>query len=111
MHNLENIKTNFQYRDILSWYDLAPKEQAEFNYIKDQNRAEWSEFFRYRGNVYDLGDFSRIITEHRPGFYHYTEPDSPLAQWEAIASDSYFSGVVIKYNEDHSKIIVGVYSI
>lgn len=29
------IKTNNQPRDILSWYDLTPAEQKEFDYLEE----------------------------------------------------------------------------
>ena len=38
------IKTNNQYRELLSWYDLTEKEKFEFDY----DNAEESSFFRYK---------------------------------------------------------------
>ena len=93
------IKTNNQPRPILFAYELTDKEKQEFDYIEDINSANcFSSFFRYKGEVYDIGEFMWICSS------------SPLygKGWEGYSSDSYFSGIVVKYHDTDS-IIVGTY--
>lgn len=87
------IKTNNQPRDIISWYDLTPEEQKEFDYLEDGEGL----FFRYKNQVYDLGKFMRVD--------HTTIPD----KWHGYAADSYFSGVLVRYTSDCEQVIVGSY--
>ena len=86
------IITNNQPRDLISWYDLTEKEQADFDYIED---GEFSGF-RYKGQVYDLGEFMRC-------------PDSvnDFSDWNGISYDTFFSGVLVKYTNDFESVIVG----
>jgi len=52
-------------------------------------------FFRYRGNVYDIGEFMRCESK-----------DSPLASWHGYSSDSMFSGVLIRLVDNGESVIV-----
>ena len=81
------IKTNNQPRDILTWYDLTPAEQKEFDYLEE---GEGSFFFRYKNQAYDLGEFMRIDANIAP---HPQRDD--WEKWHGYASDSYFSGVLV----------------
>lgn len=93
------IKTNNQPRSIIYGYELTEKEQAEFDYIND---IESAQFFRYRGNLYDLGEFMYIDRKRESlpeGFKH----------WHGYQSDSFFSGLLVKYTNDDDCVIVGTY--
>lgn len=100
------IKTNSQWRHILYWYDLTDKERKDFDYLPEGEGS----FFRYKGQVYDMGEFSRIIP---PGATrrHPTECANPdLQDWDAYASDSFFSGIVVKIDRDGwERVKVGRY--
>lgn len=85
------IKTNNQPRNILSWYDLTPAEQKEFDYFDPVNIGN---FFRYKGNVYDIGEAMRI---------------EGVAGWQGYYSGTAFSGVLIRYTSDCEQVIVGQY--
>lgn len=87
------IKTNNQPRDVLTWYDLTPAEQKEFDYLEEGEGS----FFRYKGWVYDLGEFTRAD--------HSSIPD----KWQGYISHSYFSGVLVRYASDYESVIVGSY--
>ena len=87
------IKTNNRPRDILSWYDLTPAEQKEFDYLEEGEGS----FFRYKNLIYDLGEFVRVD--------HTVIPD----KWHGYASGSYFSGVLVRYTSDCEQVIVGQY--
>ena len=90
-----NIKTNHQFRDILNSHDLTPKELKEFNYLDEDEGS----FFRYKGQVYDLGEFMA-----------WANPNTPTKkEWDSFRSDSYFSGLVVKYSEGYDAVKVGFY--
>ena len=50
------IKTNNIPRAVFSGYDLTDKEKAEFDYYSPEELC-CALFFRYKGNVYDIGGF------------------------------------------------------
>lgn len=98
---------------VVYGWDLSEEERAEFDYIADSDHELWEEvpnqFFRYRGNVYDLGEFVRIVPQGATGgpFCHYDHTGA-LKGWDGIATDSFFSGVVVKYVSDEL-LRVGLY--
>jgi hypothetical protein len=86
------IITNNVPRDVLYSHELPAKELAEFDYLDNPEEAS---FFRYKGEVYDLGEFMRGGGE--------------LSAWDGYQSDSYFSGILVKYAQDNERVIVGRY--
>ena len=87
------IKTNNQFRELLYWHELTEKEQTEFDY----DGAEDSTFFRYKGYTYTLCDFMRV------------EREGPFKGWDGILSDSFFSGVLVKFSDDGDAVKVATY--
>lgn len=77
------IITNHHPRLLLYWEQLTPKEQKEFTF----EGKEEVDYFRYRGCVYTVGDFMRC-----------SEPLATLG-YDGYHSDSFFSGILIKYVE------------
>lgn len=99
MSNL-TIRTNNKPRPIIDAYELTEKERQEFDYLDWQaidRGVDSASFFRYKGRIYDLGEFMRV------------EVGSPLSDWVGVSPNSYFSGLVAKYTEDREHIIVGQY--
>jgi hypothetical protein len=88
------VITNRQPRDLIGWHDLTCKEQAEFDWLKEDERED-ADFVRYKGWVYCTQDFMACRTTFKP--------------WDGYASDSYFSGVVIRFVERGERVIVGRY--
>ena len=86
-----DIKTNNQPRPILLWVELSDAEQAEFDYLTEDDAAG-SDFVRYRGTVYHLGDFMR----------------SPLDGWDGYHSDSAFSAILCRYVDDGEAVVMGL---
>jgi hypothetical protein len=80
------IITNHKPHPILYWDQLSPKEKKEFTF----SNKEESEYFRYRGNIYTLGDFMRCTGPFEGKNY------------DGYLSDSFFSGILIKYTETNS---------
>ena len=85
------IITNNHYRPVLYWHELTTKEQEE---LKDSyDTIEESTFFRYRQRVYDLGEFMRVQLG--------TAFNSVVKEWDGYHNDSFFSAVVVKYDNDY----------
>ena len=84
------IVTNNCPRTILSWYDLTPAEQKEFDYLEDGEGS----FFRYKGWVYNLEEAMRI---------------EGVAGWQGYYGETAFSGVLIRYTSYFEQVIVGRY--
>ena len=110
MSNQITIKTNNQVRDVLRSYDLTEKERAEFDYLDDEE-IECASFFRYKGQGYDLGEFIRLVERSKQrGFEHGCDAASPLLKWHGIMTESYFSGLLVRYADEHCEsVIVGRY--
>lgn len=88
-------------REVIYGFELSPAEQAEFDYLdwtSEDGSGPSGEFFRYKGQLYDLGEFSRI--ENQAG---------ELNGWDGYKSDSFFSGLVVRYVEHGERVIVGRY--
>ena len=93
MSDTITIKTNNVPRDVLYWWELTDTERAEFDYLDSEVAQSDASFFRHRGNVYDLGEF--MI--------------SPVKGWDGYHSDSYFSGMLVRYVEDCERVIIATY--
>lgn len=95
------IVTNNVPRDILDSWELTPKEREQFDY-HDWNKLDKGEdsasFFRYKGELYDLGWFMRFTSKTGEG-----------ADWDGHYATSYFSAILVKMVDDQSdvRIIVG----
>lgn len=108
------ITTNRHKLPLLSGYELTRKEREELDYIAPVNdESTWSEctdrFFRYRGSIYDVYEFVRIVPRsEQVGFEHGVDADSPLLKWDGIQTNSYFSGIVVKYCEGYEYVQAGL---
>ena len=94
------VITNNVPRDVIDAWQLTPDERAEFDYLNwDAIEAgnDSASFFRYKGELHDLGDFEG-------------RPPEILKGWDGYQSDSFFSGIVVKYADDQFEtVIVGTY--
>ena len=92
------VITNNTPRATIGWHDLTKKEQKDFNYLKTNDEKLDAIFIRYRDNVYNLSEFMKV---------HNIKT---LKGWDGYVSDSYFSGVVLKFVEDgNDYVIMGRY--
>lgn len=99
------IRTNNVPRDFVDAWELSPKERAEFDYIDWQaieDGRDSATFFRYKGVLYDLGEFHL-------GRVQMARSGSQFASWDGYMSDSFFSGLVIRLVDDGERCIVGRY--
>ena len=100
---MTKVITNHVPRDIVQPWELTIKEREQFDYL-DWEALEAGndsrEFFRYRGETYDLSDFPESIPPGTPG------------RWDRFRSDSFYSGIVVRFlfdgEEPTDQIIVGL---
>jgi hypothetical protein len=99
------IITNHVPREIIDAWSLTPADRAEFDYLDwpaiDDGRDSAS-FFRYRGQLYDIGEFSATWGISRDSGL----PDD-FAGWHGYMSDTFFSGVLVRYTSDHESVVIG----
>ena len=93
------IRTNYVPRDIVYAWELLPAEREEFDYLDwdaiERGEGYNDQFFRYKGEVYDLGEFER----------------SNVAGWDGQQTDTFFSATLVRYVDDYERVVVGrIYS-
>lgn len=91
------VKTNLQPRPVISWYDLTDAEKKELDHYDDCDRQAGFNGFRFKGNVWDFDEFSRV--QH--------EGALDKAGWGGVAGQSAFHGVVIAISKDMETVVVG----
>ncbi len=101
------IITNNHPRPLACLAELPAKVRADFDYVGDDFDAR---FVQYKGHWYDVYDTQAIRTV--PGFpmgwAMVVAEDSPLADWDSIVSETFFSGVLFRLVGD-DQVIVGQY--
>ena len=105
------IRTNRHRYELVSYaeaYGTLGFKPSYFGYIMDEDRYS-ERLFRYRGEWYDVDEFSPApatvgadnqMIQHLPG-------------WDAFQSDSYFSGIAVKFltgDDDGFVQVATVYS-
>lgn len=99
------VRTNNHKRPVLNRWELTAKESAEFDYLEEDE----GQFFRFKGQVYDLGEFSRITAPGSERLHPMECQALELQGWDGYACDSFFSGVLVKYADKFESVIVGQY--
>ena len=92
------IKTNGHWYELVSFEELPESARSDFDYVTGEDRYS-PRFFRYRRAWHDACEF--MVTP--------ATPTNPLEGWQGYQSDSYFSGVVIRHDENFERIQVGTY--
>jgi hypothetical protein len=106
-----NIVTNNVPRPVIDAWELTASEQEEFDYVNwpaIEAGEDSASFFRYKGQLYDLGEFTADY-----GITRGSGLPDEMKGWDGYMSESFFSAIVVKYvNEDGDwSVIVGtVYS-
>jgi|OM-RGC.v1.029205659 hypothetical protein len=88
------IQTNHHEYTLYTWDELPPKARADFDYLTDNERMAFEpRFVKYLGSWYDTHEFS-VLPRHagQPGLL-----DAATRGWHAYQSDSFFSGVLIRW--------------
>ena len=103
------IKTDNKWRPLAALADLPEKAQKEFEYI-DGDSIYDLRFVKYKGVWYDAMDTQRITVGNSfRGWDMYVTKDHPFAKWSSFISDSFFSGILFKLDDDFDRVIVGRY--
>ncbi len=94
------IKSNGIARATVDAYELTPEERKQFDYLNWEaiDKGEDSAtFFRYRGGLYDLGEFMRC------------EEDGHFAKlgWDGYASDTMFSCLLVRFRRNGDYVVIG----
>ncbi|CAB5237915.1 hypothetical protein UFOVP142_6 [uncultured Caudovirales phage] len=89
------VITNNVPRDLLTWGEIPESARAKFDYIKEDDRWDYR-FFSYRGQWYDANEFMR------------NNAPSLDRKWDGLNSDSFFSGIAIRYVQDYERIVVAL---
>jgi hypothetical protein len=104
------ITTNNNHRELVSLYDLAPRDRADFDYITG-DEVYAPRLFRYLGQWYDVSEFVRVIPADEitaNPFIHRVAKDSPYLAWDGIQTQSAFDAIVVRYVDDQcEKVVVG----
>ena len=109
------LTTNNQPRPLAALCSLPDKARAAFDYVGPDD-AYTPRFFFYRGEWHDSFDAQRIEPDsgraHRMGWAARVHPGEPLARFDALATDSYFSGLAWRFvgDERDSVIVARFYS-
>ena len=88
------IRTNNVPRLLKYGYEMPEKLRSDFDYIDAEEFATHN-FFVFKGQWYDIGEFMCCDSDHFKGWHGYTP-------------DSFFSGVLVKYVGD-DRVVVGQY--
>lgn len=90
------VRTNLVPRELFSGYTLTDKEREQFDYYTSQEIDDQS-FFRFKGNIYDIGEFMR------------TQAGGALerAGWDGADGQSAFHAVVVHLCTDGESVVVG----
>lgn len=96
------IITNNVPRQTIDAWELSEKERKEFDYIdweKIEKGEDSATFVRYKGELYDLGDFMSVNDVHTGVFN----------DWHGYISDTFFSGILLKWvpDSDWEQVIMG----
>ena len=90
------IITNNKPRFIIYGCELTAKEREQFDYY-DKQELDNASFVKYKGNIYDIGEFMRV------------EENSDLLPWQGYSAQSAFHAILIKFIDDNEKVIVGTF--
>jgi hypothetical protein len=106
-----HIVCNNKPRVLQCLADMPEKSRADFDYVDDEYSAR---FVLYRGAWHDTYDTQRIEPgagrAHPMGWMMRVHPGSPLARFDGISSDSYFSGTLFRFIGTDSVIVARYYS-
>ena len=91
------ITTNNHSRPLIYGHELTDEEKQDFDYL--DNIEEDFTGFRYKNQVYSLDQFMRIE--------NHTSID--FNSWDGYHSDSFFSGILVKFSDCGESVIVGMY--
>tara|TARA_R100001244_G_C5135758_1_gene126836 strand:+ start:97 stop:423 length:327 start_codon:yes stop_codon:yes gene_type:complete len=93
------IKTNNVPRNLLYGYELTAKEAEDFDYIDKEDFAT-TDFAKYKGNIYHIGDMMST---------HGEMTGMPIlceAGWSGYEAETMWSGIVLRYADAYCETVV-----
>jgi len=105
MSNLQ-ITTNNVPRPLVPRSALPEKVRKDFDYIETWD--ETPRFVKYHGEWYDVIDTQRISTSKlmgRVGWEMNVDTGHPFAEWDAVVSDSFFSGMLFRFTGGDTVVV------
>ncbi len=91
------IITNNTPRELVCFLDIPAAKQDDFDYLDTDEHCS-PRFVKYKGEYYDTFEFTRV-----------GGTSNPLKGWDGVQSDTFFSGVLIKWRDEYEAVIVGRY--
>lgn len=104
MSDTLTIVTNNVPRNPLYWYELTAKEQAEFGYLDTEDKQSEATFVRYNGWTYALAEFMACPTSEQS---NPQMRDAGFHKWSGYHSDSFFSGILVRYVDNCERVVMG----
>ena len=98
------VTSNNVPREVIDAAYLTPKERAEFDYLDwpaIDAGTDSASFFRYRGQLYDLGEFMADY-----GMLKGSGLPAHLRDWDGFLAESAFSAIVVRYEGDSGDYVV-----
>ena len=93
------IKSNNVPRNYSYGVNFNGKERTEmleqFDYLTEEDFNQ-HRFINYKGFWYDLCDFMLV-----------RDNELKKLKWDGISTDTYFSGVIVRYVEDDEQVVMG----
>ena len=101
------IKTDNKWRNLLYGYELPVKWRREFDWIKNDEEYENTNFAKYHGQYYDINEFQVLPTIGDASGKHVVYPE--FRGWDGYMNDTYSSGVLIKLSSDGEQYKIGIF--
>jgi hypothetical protein len=95
------VITNGHPRPVILASELTEDDLRRLGYTPDEGDT----FVHYRDWIYPISDFSTTWGLSRNSEGSTTPAD--LQGWHGFLSDSYFTGIVLRYTEDNDFVVVG----
>lgn len=93
---MTTIITNGHERELLYFSELTDEERDKFD-DDDSLLENVHDYVRYKGEVYCTDEFlvvPNVMREHG---------------WDGIITDTFFSGILVKFTDDGEAVIMGRY--
>lgn len=94
---------------LFSLSEMPEKARRDFDCVED-GEEHTPRFFKYRGAWIDAYDAQHIEPDNgrvcRMGWAMRVHPGEPLARFDAVMTDSYFSGMAWRFIEDGEAVRV-----
>lgn len=100
-------------RALLCLAELSEAERSEFDYLSEGDEY-FPRFVRYMGAIYDAHDTQQIEPDngrvHPMGWAMRVHPGEPLAYFDSVLCETYFSGIAFRFVGEYSVIVGRFYS-